>query len=105
MIKKRIYKGKVEYLVKWEGYDTNENTWEPEKNVLNKRLIEEFEQDRKISGNGGNDDQSTSKSCKLTDSESCQQQSVLPNCINNTGLVNAKCATLISFNLFPIFKN
>ena len=95
MIKKRVCKGKVEYLVKWEGYDTNENTWEPEENVLNKRLIEEFEQGRKISGN---DHQSTSKSCKLTDSESCQQQSVLPNCINNTGFVNAKCATLISFN-------
>ena len=96
MIKKRVCKGKVEYLVKWEGHDTNENSWEPEKNVLNKKLIEEFEQEgRKISGN---DDQSTSKSCKLTDSESCQQQSVVPNCINNTGLVNAKCTILISFN-------
>ena len=24
-----------QYLIKWKGYSSNENTWEPEKNLLN----------------------------------------------------------------------
>jgi hypothetical protein len=28
----------VYYLVKWDGYSSNENTWEPEKNLLEDNL-------------------------------------------------------------------
>jgi hypothetical protein len=33
IIKKRIRNGKIEYLVKWLGYDDNNNTWEPVTNL------------------------------------------------------------------------
>ncbi|XP_058460872.1 polycomb group protein Pc isoform X2 [Malaya genurostris] len=41
--------GKVEYLVKWKGWSTRHNTWEPEENILDIRLIDIFE--RSLRGN------------------------------------------------------
>ncbi|KAF9921633.1 hypothetical protein FBU30_008303 [Linnemannia zychae] len=42
--------GAVEYLIRWQGTDSQgneyEDTWEPEENVLGIELIEEFEQSR-----------------------------------------------------------
>jgi len=38
-------KGKTEYLVKWKGWETEDNTWEPTKHLRNcKDMIEAFEQ-------------------------------------------------------------
>jgi len=34
---------KVEYLVKWAGYSADHNTWEPKVNILDKRLINNFQ--------------------------------------------------------------
>jgi len=42
--KKRLRKGKVEYLVKWQGWGPKYNTWEPEENILDPRLIDQFKQ-------------------------------------------------------------
>ena len=42
--KKRTEDGEVRYLVKWEGYDSTENTWEPPQNFSGcPHVLENFE--------------------------------------------------------------
>ncbi|KAG8556629.1 hypothetical protein GDO81_018142 [Engystomops pustulosus] len=51
--KKRMRKGKVEYLVKWKGWPPKYSTWEPEEHILDPRLVlayEEKEEKERASG-------------------------------------------------------
>jgi hypothetical protein len=34
---------KTHYLIKWKGYPTSDNSWEPEDNVNAKELIREYQ--------------------------------------------------------------
>uniref|UniRef100_A0A8C1PHB4 Chromobox homolog 8b n=2 Tax=Cyprinus carpio TaxID=7962 RepID=A0A8C1PHB4_CYPCA len=39
IIKRRIRRGRMEYLVKWKGWSPKYSTWEPEENILDSRLF------------------------------------------------------------------
>uniref|UniRef100_A0A669CWW8 Chromobox homolog 8a (Pc class homolog, Drosophila) n=2 Tax=Pseudocrenilabrinae TaxID=318546 RepID=A0A669CWW8_ORENI len=39
IIKRRIRRGRWEYLVKWKGWSQKYSTWEPEENILDARLF------------------------------------------------------------------
>ncbi|CAH3174116.1 unnamed protein product [Porites lobata] len=47
ILKSRRKKGKMEYLVQWHNFLRNQSTWEPEQNILDKRLIVNFNKSRK----------------------------------------------------------
>lgn len=46
IVDRRDRKGKIEYLLKWKGYDSSANTWEPKENLECPELIKAYEDTR-----------------------------------------------------------
>nr|XP_055050699.1 chromobox protein homolog 8a [Misgurnus anguillicaudatus] len=44
IIKRRIRRGRMEFLVKWKGWSQKYSTWEPQENILDQRLFAAFEE-------------------------------------------------------------
>ncbi|KRZ19662.1 NAD(P)H-hydrate epimerase, partial [Trichinella pseudospiralis] len=47
IMNERIRKGKKEYLVRWEGYSEEYDTWEPAAHILGQELLKEFKEAKK----------------------------------------------------------
>jgi chromobox protein 1 len=47
IVNSRARNGKKQYLVKWEGYSSKDNTWEDEENIFCKELIYKYEEAQK----------------------------------------------------------
>lgn len=43
ILNKRVFRGKVQYLIKWKNYLSNYNSWEPKENIITPGLVEAFE--------------------------------------------------------------
>ena len=39
---RRVYRKKVQYLVKWRGYESDDNTWEPEAHLTDCKALDTF---------------------------------------------------------------
>ncbi|XP_070779659.1 chromobox protein homolog 2 [Enoplosus armatus] len=42
ILNKRLRKGKLEFLVKWRGWSSKHNSWEPQENIIDPRLLAAF---------------------------------------------------------------
>ena len=42
IVKRRKKRNDYQYFVKWHGYDSDQNTWEPPENIIDKNLLSDF---------------------------------------------------------------
>jgi len=63
IVKRGLNKGKFEYLIKWQGYGPEDNTWEPENNIYCPVMLQNFEE--KLKNKRGKDSKIESTQLKF----------------------------------------
>jgi len=72
----KIEKGQKYYLIKWEGYSSDDNTWEHENDCDCKDLIDEFYKNRNEKQTNKKKDKSTIKKEELEENNSKKRKSI-----------------------------
>lgn len=70
LLQRKKFKGKIKYLVKWKGWSSEHNTWEPEENILDQRLLDAFHRKMKQNNNSSIAPTTPSSSSKKPPSKS-----------------------------------
>ncbi|KAM0688653.1 Chromobox protein 8 [Conglomerata obtusa] len=84
ILSKRMKKNKPEYYIKWVGYE--ECTWESEKNILDKEMIETFEKEnakKKLSVKRKSEDKLKNVKRRSEDTKKVEETKVLDDMSNN----------------------
>lgn len=77
VLDKKIEKGEVKYLIKWEGWPIESATWEPIENLDNiQNLIANFEKRKREKENGNKKGSSINSSRKSRESQESQEKYV-----------------------------
>ena len=42
ILDRKVENGELRYLIKWQGYSSKDNSWEPEGNLKARAMVEEF---------------------------------------------------------------
>ena len=62
---RRVKNKRVQYLVRWQGYGPKDDSWEDERNILDRNLIEEYEHEYGVGqSRGGKSDTAAAKPTK-----------------------------------------
>ncbi|XP_072547475.1 E3 SUMO-protein ligase CBX4-like [Salminus brasiliensis] len=77
--KKRVRKGRLEYLVKWRGWSPKYNTWEPEENILDPHLLVTFQNRERQEQMMGYRKRGPKPKCLLTQGTSFSRRSGIPS--------------------------
>lgn len=89
IVKKRIQKGKINYLVKWVGYGPDENSWIEAKDFTSRDIIDEFE------AHSSNDKKKSKvqKSVLMpeTDNQQNELREIIDNSVSSTSDNSAYC--------------
>uniref|UniRef100_A0A8B9DY24 Chromobox 7 n=1 Tax=Anser cygnoides TaxID=8845 RepID=A0A8B9DY24_ANSCY len=81
--KKRVRKGKVEYLVKWKGWPPKYSTWEPEDHILDPRLVVAYEEKEERDRASGYRKRGPKPKRLLLQ----QREAMDPTCVDNSSLL------------------